>query len=99
MVKWNIDKGKKLTGGRIYLNRKKKKFQRMGVPSLTELGEKKTRKVGGRGNTEKNKLVLGDSINVVSKGKKIKKVKILDVKSNEANPHYVRRRIISNCAN
>jgi small subunit ribosomal protein S8e len=95
LAKWNIDKGKKPTGGRINLQRKKRKFQIMGMPLLTELGEKKTRKSRGRGGTEKNRLVYGETVNVVGKGNKIKKVKIIDVKENEANPHYVRRRIIT----
>jgi small subunit ribosomal protein S8e len=95
LVKWNIDKGKKPTGGRINLNRKRRKFQRMGLPLHTELDEMKTRKKRGRGGTEKVKLVSGNLINVVGKGDKIKRVKISDVKKNDANPHYVRRRIIT----
>ena len=95
MARWNIDKGKKPTGGRIYLNRKRRKFQIMGLPLLTELKDKKTRKHRGRGGFEKNKLVSGNMINVVGKGNKVKRVKIIDVKENKANPHYIRRRIIT----
>ena len=95
MVKWNIDRGLKPTGGKINLNRKRRKFQRMGLPLMTELGEKKIRKVEGRGMTRKIKLVASNSINVVTKGGKMRKVKVIDVKSNQANLHYVRRRIIT----
>lgn len=67
----------------------------MGIPLLTHLGDVKVKKKVGRGSTEKTKLVSGNFVNVIGKGKKMKKTKILDVKENAANPHYVRRGIIT----
>ncbi len=63
---------------------------------LTEIGKEKRTMKRGRGGTKKIKLSKTEFVNVVNpKTNKTKKVKILDVVSNTANPHYVRRRIIT----
>jgi len=96
LTKWNIDKGKKVSGGRIHQYRKKRRFQRMSLPLLTEIGKEKTVLKRGRGNTVKTKSVKIEFVNVNDlKTKKRKKVKILDIVSNPANPHYVRRGIVT----
>ena len=96
MTKWNIDRGKKVTGGRIHLHRKKKKFQRVSMPLLTEIGEEKRKIKKARGGNKKIKLVKAEFANVFdTKTKKSQKLKILDVISNPSNPQYVRRGIIT----
>jgi small subunit ribosomal protein S8e len=96
MVQWNIDEGKKVTGGKITKYRKKKKFQRGSLPLLTRMGEEKKLKEEGRGRTKKIKLFQAEFANVTNpKTNKTKKVNILDVIKNPANPQYVRRRIIT----
>lgn len=96
MTKWNIDTGKKVTGGRIHLHRKKRRFQRGSLALLTEVGKSKKRSERIRGGGEKVKLVKAEFVNAIDpKTNKIKKVKILDVVSNSANPHYIRRGIIT----
>lgn len=96
MTKWHIDRGKKVTGGRVHLHRKKRRFERGSLPLLTEIGEEKRRIEEGRGGTKKVRVVKSKFVNVVdSKTNKIKKFEILDVVSNPSNPHYVRRRIIT----
>ena len=96
MTKWHIDRGKKVTGGRIHLHRKKRRFQRGSLPLLTEIGKEKKTVKRCRGGTRKVKLVKAEFVNIVNpKTNKMKKVKILDVVSNPANPHYVRRGIIT----
>ena len=96
MTKWHIDKGKKVTGGKITSYRKKKKFQRGSLPLLTKLGKEKKTKERVRGGLTKFKLSQAEFANVIDpKTNKAQKVKILDVLKNESNPQYVRRRIIT----
>ncbi|MBD3155953.1 MAG: 30S ribosomal protein S8e [Candidatus Aenigmarchaeota archaeon] len=94
MTKWHIDKGKKVTGGRIHQYRKKKRFQRGSIPLLPEVGEEKKLIRRTRGGNEKVKIVKAQFVNVSDKGK-TKRVKILDVLENPASPNYVRRNIIT----
>jgi len=96
MTKWHIDRGKKVTGGKIHSHRKKRRFQRGSLPLLTKLGKEKKRKERKRGESTKLKLITTEFANVIDpKTNKTKKVKILDVLRNEADPHYVRREIIT----
>ena len=97
MTKWNIDFGKKLTGGRIKLNRKKRRFQKGSVPTFTEIGKERKLVKRCRGGLKKIKLASTEFVNIAdTKNKKYKKkVKILDVIENPASPHFVRRGIIT----
>jgi small subunit ribosomal protein S8e len=96
MTQWHIDTGKKVTGGKIHLHRKKRRFQRGSLPLLTKLGKEKKRMDRRRGATEKIRLAEAEFANVTDpKTHKTKKVKILDILKNEANPQYVRRSIIT----
>ena len=96
MTQWHIDTGKKVTGGKIHLHRKKRRFQRGSLPLLTKLGEEKKRIDRRRGGTRKIRFAVTEFANVMDpKTHKTKKVKILDILKNEANPQYVRRSIIT----
>jgi len=96
VTRWNIDRGKKITGGRIRLHRKKKKFQRGSISLLTEIGKEKKKIKRTRGNNKKIKLVKAEFANIFdTKTKKSQKLKILDVIKNPSNPQYVRRGIIT----
>jgi len=96
MAKWNIDKGRKVTGGKINLHRKKRRFQRISLPLLTKLEKERKRVERRRGGTKKVILPSAEFANVIDKKtNKYKKVKILHVLKNDANPQYVRRGIIT----
>lgn len=96
MVLWNLDRGKKTTGGKVHLNRKKKKYQRGSSPNLTTLGQVKKRVDRRRAGIKKFRMVSIDFVNALNpKTKKAKKVKILDVVSHEDNLNYTRRGIIT----
>lgn len=96
MTKWHIDRGKKTTGGKIHLYRKKKKFQRGSIALHTEMGKEKKIKIRTRGSNKKIKLVNAEFANVFDpKTKKTQKIKILTVLENPANPQYVRQNIIN----
>ena len=96
MVKWHIDTGKKVTGGVIYLHRKKRKYQRGSLPLHTRVGKEVKWINRKRGGIKKINLASTEFANVIDpKTNKAKKVKILDVLKNEADPHLVRSRIIT----
>ncbi len=96
MAKWNIDTGKKVTGGVIHLHRKKRRYQRISLSLLPKLGKEKRIIERKRGGIKKIKLSHVEFANVIdSKSNKTKKVKILDIIKNDAHPHYVRRGIIT----
>ena len=96
MVKWHIEKGKKVTGGVIHSHRKKKKYQRGSLPLHTKVGEEVKWIDRKRGGVKKIRLTSTEFANVIDpKTNKAKKVKILDVIKNEADPHLVRSEIIT----
>lgn len=96
MSKWNIDKGKKVTGGVIHSHRKKRRFQLGSLPLHTKVGEEIKWIDRKRGGARKIKLASTEFANVIDpKTNKAKKVKILDVLKNEADPHLVRSEIIT----
>ena len=96
MAKWHIDRGKKVTGGVIHSHRKKRKYQRGSLALHTKVGEEVKWIDRKRGGVKKIRLTSTEFANVIdSKTNKSKKVKILDVIKNEANPHLVRSRIIT----
>jgi len=96
MVKWHIDTGKKVTGGVIHLHRKKRKYQRGSLPLHTRVGKEVKWINRKRGGIKKINLASTEFANVIDpKTNKAKKVKILDVLKNEADPHLVRSRIIT----
>ncbi|MCS7135378.1 MAG: 30S ribosomal protein S8e [Candidatus Aenigmarchaeota archaeon] len=96
MVLWNIDRGKKITGGRINLNRKKKKYQRGSSPTLATIGPTKKKVERRRGGIIKQRVVSVDYVNVINpKTNKAKKAKLIDVIEHQDNIHFTRRGIIT----
>ncbi len=92
---WHLRPRKKTTGGRLSPVRKKKKIDR-GMHFLeTRIGERKVRPKRARGGSCKLKLMSADKINVADSGGKVKRVKLLSVKENDANPHFIRRNILT----
>ncbi|MFH0890109.1 MAG: 30S ribosomal protein S8e [Candidatus Aenigmatarchaeota archaeon] len=96
MAKWNLRSNRKPTGGKLNRLGKKVKRNRRREPLLTKLGEpakKVYRSLGGFLNI----ILLSDNqANVTDPATgKTKKVKILTVVENPANPHFVRRNVIT----
>lgn len=89
--------GKKATGGSLKQSRKKRRFELGREPTLTKLGTKTERKViRTMGGNTKVILFTAETANVYDASeKKIKKAKIITVKANPANSHYVQRNIIN----
>jgi small subunit ribosomal protein S8e len=96
MAVWHGEKGKKRTGGEIVLARKKKKRELGSLPALTKIGSEKREKYRTMGGGEKVKTFGVEFANVLDpKTNLVKKAKILDILENPANPHFVRRKIIT----
>jgi len=87
---------RKPTGGRYKKDKKKRKTELGNRPSFTKLGDKKIKTVRVRGGSLKLKVVSLNFANLYDpKAKKAKKAKILSILENKANPHFVRRNIIT----
>jgi small subunit ribosomal protein S8e len=96
MVKWHLRSRRALTGKRMRKVRKKRKMDRGNEFLETRIGKRNVKAKRSRGGNEKLKLFAVEKINVADpKTKKVKRVKILSVEKNPANPHFVRRNILT----
>ncbi len=83
-------------GGRLIRAVGKRKYEMGREPTLTQLGEPRTKKVSGFGGNSKMKILRASYINVKdSTTGKTLRTKIETVESNPANRNYVRRNIIT----
>jgi small subunit ribosomal protein S8e len=94
---WQGRSRRKISGGIVHLNRKKRRFEIADDPIRPVIGAKPKRLYRrGLGGRIKSKLIAETNINVIdSKTKKAKKAKLITVKDNNANPHYVQRNILN----
>jgi small subunit ribosomal protein S8e len=85
----------KITGGRRYPLRTRRKYEidRYSVEAIKGEQETVVRKV--RGKNKKTSLKTTDFVNLAIPGSKIKKLKILKVLKNPSNKDYERRGVIS----
>ena len=96
MVKWHLRSRRTSTGSRLRNFRKKQKFERGSEFLETRIGKRNVKFKRTKGGNEKLKLLSVEKINVVDpKTNKVKRVKILSVEKNPANPHFVRRNVIT----
>ncbi|MBM4240204.1 MAG: 30S ribosomal protein S8e [Euryarchaeota archaeon] len=96
MAIWQGKSLRKPTGGRAKLKRNKRKSELGKEAAETKIGERKIKKIRTRGGNRKIRLTIEDKINVVDpKTSKIEVTEILSVVENKANPHFVRRNIIT----
>lgn len=96
MVKWHLRSRRTLTGKRLRRVRKKRKMDRGNEFLETRIGKRNVKVKRERGGNEKLKLLSVEKMNVADpKTKKVKRVKIISVEKNPANPHFVRRNVIS----
>jgi small subunit ribosomal protein S8e len=96
MTVWHGEKGKKLTGGLIHLARKKRKYELGRLPVHTKIGKEKKKTIKIKGGNFKTKAYSVEFANVLNPStNSFKKVKILDILENKANPHYVRMKILT----
>ncbi len=94
MTFWHLRSRRKKTGGR-YKKIKKKKAYLGSEPTLTTIGERKV-KIKKCRSSVKQKILSENMVNLfIPKEKSFKRVKVLTVVENPANPHYVRRNILT----
>jgi len=99
MAIWQGRPKRKPSGGRLRLARKKRKFEVGREKQFTHLGARKVKMYRTRGANQKARLLTADMANVIDpKTKKVKRVKILTVRSNPSNPNYVQRNIMTKSA-
>jgi len=96
MALWHLRSKKKPTGGRLQRSRKKRRTDRGAMFIDTKIGERHVAKKRVTGGSVKLRLSAVDSVNVADpKTGKVTRAKVISVKESEANPHYVRRNIIT----
>ncbi len=96
MGRWQGRSLTKPTGGRIWARRKKRKREMGGEFIEARLGPAKRSKLRTMGGGERFRLLGGDVANVMDPAtKQVKKAKILTVVENPANPHFVRRNVMT----
>lgn len=96
MALWQGRSRRKLTGGRLKFNRGKRKSEIGREQQISVIGEDSKKSVRTRGGNSKSRVLLSNHVNVyISKSKSTKKTVIKTVIENPANPHYVRRNIIT----
>lgn len=96
MAKSSAFTKRKPSGGRFRSNKKKKAYEMASEPTLTKLSKISIKKIRTMGGHIKFKLLTADIANVYDpKSKKYKKAKITTITENPANPHFVRRNIMT----
>jgi small subunit ribosomal protein S8e len=96
MALWQGKSKRKPTGGRLVQNRKKRRYEIGREPLLTNLGEESLRQYRTMGGNTKVKMLSAAYANVVDpKTNQVKRVRIVTVKVNPANPNYVQRNIMN----
>lgn len=87
---------RKATGGRLKLNRSKRKYELGRDVTQPVIGATKKKIVNTMGNGEKIKVLKQDYINITDpKTGKTQKVKMTTVTANPANKNYIRRNILT----
>jgi small subunit ribosomal protein S8e len=97
MVKWHLPSRRGPTGKLVKRLRKKRKMDRGSEFIETRIDAKRRVKVKRtRGGTSKLELLSVNEVNVADpKTQKIRKLKIITVDKNPANPHYVRMNVVT----
>ncbi|RZN63252.1 30S ribosomal protein S8e [Methanonatronarchaeum sp. AMET6-2] len=84
------------SGGRRKPKRKKRKYELGSETMPTQVGDKKTKKIRTMGGDNKTRALKINKANITDpETGETKPAKINEVTENKANPHYVRRDIIT----
>ncbi|MFQ6128990.1 MAG: 30S ribosomal protein S8e [Thermoplasmata archaeon] len=96
MALWQGKSKRKPSGGRLRPARKKRKFEIGREQQYASTGEQRVKIYKTRGHNQKVRLMKVEWANVLDpKKKSTKRARILTVRSNPANPHFVQRNIIT----
>ncbi|PIZ52227.1 30S ribosomal protein S8e [Candidatus Woesearchaeota archaeon CG_4_10_14_0_2_um_filter_33_13] len=87
---------RKASGGRLRSSRSKKKQELAGFPTHTKLSNEERIKVKRvLGGNSKIKILAANKISVADKKGKVTVTELVNVVENPANPHLVRRNVIT----
>jgi len=96
MALWQGKSRRKPTGGRLISSKGKRKFEIGTEKQFTKVGAQSLKRYRTTGGNVKVKMLAADYANVTDKKTNtVKKVKILGVKTNPADPNYVQRSLIN----
>lgn len=99
MALWQGRSKRKPSGGRLRANRKKRRFEIGREQQYAFLGPHKVKLYRVRGANQKVRILNAEWANVTDpKDGTTKRVKILTVKDNPSNPHFVTRNIVTRTA-
>ena len=94
MTQWHMRSDRKESGKLLKKMSKKKKRQRSRDYLPMHIAEKKVRKITTRGGGSNQVALSGNIANIMVNGK-AQKTKIITVLENRADPHFVRRNIMT----
>ncbi len=95
-MRWQGKSNRKYTGGRLHRHRKKRAYEAGRPPADTVIGDTRRKIVRTMGGNVKVRLLRCDYANVSDpRSGTTKKVRIISVKDNPANPFYIRRNILT----
>jgi small subunit ribosomal protein S8e len=93
-MRWQGKSKRKSTGGKLHLHRKRRAHEAGRPAADTTIGESRSKKIRTRGGAVKMRLFRCEFANVTDpKSGTTRKVKVLAVKKNLANPFFARRNI------
>ncbi len=93
---WQTKSKRKSTGGLLHTSALKRKHAVGSNQIKTTIADTNVKVVRIKGGNTKAKVVSSPTINLIDKKTgKAKKVKILDVLENKANPHFVRQKLLT----
>ena len=96
MALWQGKSRRKPTGGRRVPSAGKRKFEIGREKQYTKLGAQSLKQYRGAGGNVKVGMLAAEYANVVDKKTNtVKKVKIVNVKANPADPNYIQRNILN----
>src|SRR4030042_1750702 len=94
-MKFAMDKGRKISGGKYKQQRKKKHYEKVGKVRTVKLKETKKKKIRVRGGEKKTVLLSADTDNLMDKKtKKTRKAKIITVIETPSNRFLARQNIL-----
>lgn len=95
-MKWQGKSRRKETGGKMHLARKKRRYELGRELHLPSIGNIRHKKVRTRGNNQRMRILSTNMVNVTDTAtNETRLVEIKNVLENPANPHYVRRNILT----
>ncbi len=94
MVQWHLRSKRKPSGGRLRPYRKKRRMDRGRDFTATKVGERRIQVIRTRGGGRKI-VALAENFANVKVGNEVKRVKIIKVVDNPANPQLARQSIIT----